>query len=183
MNYEELFSRNFSIFTREEQEKIRRGRVYVWARCPKGYDSWRCVNKMLDEAAVVAIPDGSTSDRKELPRYSKRPVRRTPSPHCRLDISSHPAVRERASSGLFPCTTTDMQRSATPRNPRDRRFWKQAPTLAQEILEPGPGLRETRAAFGRLRGATSRIIPTCFPGVIRERSIPVRNASRPTLKN
>ncbi len=29
MNYEELFFRNFSIFTREEQEKIRRGRVLI----------------------------------------------------------------------------------------------------------------------------------------------------------
>jgi tRNA A37 threonylcarbamoyladenosine dehydratase len=29
MNYEELFFRNFSIFTREEQEKIRRGRILI----------------------------------------------------------------------------------------------------------------------------------------------------------
>jgi LL-diaminopimelate aminotransferase len=33
-----------------------RATFYVWARCPKGYDSWRCANKMLGEAAVVAIP-------------------------------------------------------------------------------------------------------------------------------
>lgn len=33
-----------------------RATFYVWARCPKGYDSMRCATKMLDEAAVVAIP-------------------------------------------------------------------------------------------------------------------------------
>ncbi len=29
---------------------------YVWARCPQGYDSMRCAAKLLDEAAIVAIP-------------------------------------------------------------------------------------------------------------------------------
>jgi len=33
-----------------------RATFYVWARCPKGYDSMRCAAKLLDEAAVVAIP-------------------------------------------------------------------------------------------------------------------------------
>ncbi len=29
---------------------------YVWTRCPAGYDSMRCAAKLLDEAAIVAIP-------------------------------------------------------------------------------------------------------------------------------
>jgi LL-diaminopimelate aminotransferase len=29
---------------------------YVWARCPAGYDSMPCATRMLDEAAIVAIP-------------------------------------------------------------------------------------------------------------------------------
>jgi LL-diaminopimelate aminotransferase len=29
---------------------------YVWARCPPGHDSMACVSRMLDEAAVMAIP-------------------------------------------------------------------------------------------------------------------------------
>lgn len=33
-----------------------RATFYVWARCPDGYDSMRCATKLLDEAAVVAIP-------------------------------------------------------------------------------------------------------------------------------
>ncbi len=33
-----------------------RATFYVWARCPDGYDSMTCAAKMLDEAAVVAIP-------------------------------------------------------------------------------------------------------------------------------
>ena len=33
-----------------------RATFYVWARCPKGYDSMGCATKMLEEAAIVAIP-------------------------------------------------------------------------------------------------------------------------------
>ncbi|HWL92589.1 MAG TPA: LL-diaminopimelate aminotransferase [Phycisphaerae bacterium] len=33
-----------------------RATFYVWAKCPKNYDSMRCVTKLLDEAAIVAIP-------------------------------------------------------------------------------------------------------------------------------
>ena len=33
-----------------------RATFYVWARCPEGYDSMACAAKMLDEAAIVAIP-------------------------------------------------------------------------------------------------------------------------------
>jgi len=33
-----------------------RATFYVWARCPKGYDSMRCATRMLEEAAIVAIP-------------------------------------------------------------------------------------------------------------------------------
>ena len=33
-----------------------RATFYVWARCPDGYDSMRCATKLLDEAAVLAIP-------------------------------------------------------------------------------------------------------------------------------
>lgn len=33
-----------------------RATFYVWARCPKGYDSMACASKLLDEAAIVAIP-------------------------------------------------------------------------------------------------------------------------------
>ncbi len=33
-----------------------RATFYVWARCPKGYDSMACATKLLDEAAIVAIP-------------------------------------------------------------------------------------------------------------------------------
>ncbi|MBN2561500.1 MAG: LL-diaminopimelate aminotransferase [Phycisphaerae bacterium] len=35
---------------------VPRATFYVWARCPDGYDSMRCAAKMLDEAAVVAVP-------------------------------------------------------------------------------------------------------------------------------
>ncbi len=43
-----------------------RATFYVWARCPEGYDSMRCAAKMLDEAAVVAVPGvgfGEAGDR------------------------------------------------------------------------------------------------------------------------
>ncbi len=33
-----------------------RATFYVWARCPKGYDSMRCATRILDETAIVAIP-------------------------------------------------------------------------------------------------------------------------------
>jgi LL-diaminopimelate aminotransferase len=33
-----------------------RATFYVWARCPAGYDSMTCATKMLDEAAIVAVP-------------------------------------------------------------------------------------------------------------------------------
>ena len=33
-----------------------RATFYVWARCPEGYDSMTCASKMLEEAAIVAIP-------------------------------------------------------------------------------------------------------------------------------
>jgi len=33
-----------------------RATFYVWARCPDGYDSMACATKLLDEAAIVAIP-------------------------------------------------------------------------------------------------------------------------------
>ncbi len=36
--------------------KMPRATFYVWAGCPKGYNSMQCATKMLDEAAVVAIP-------------------------------------------------------------------------------------------------------------------------------
>ncbi|HPF39362.1 MAG TPA: LL-diaminopimelate aminotransferase [Phycisphaerae bacterium] len=33
-----------------------RATFYVWAKCPKGYDSMACAKKLLDEQAIVAIP-------------------------------------------------------------------------------------------------------------------------------
>ena len=33
-----------------------RATFYIWARCPKGYDSMTCSTKLLEEAAIVAIP-------------------------------------------------------------------------------------------------------------------------------
>ncbi|MCB9851644.1 MAG: LL-diaminopimelate aminotransferase [Phycisphaerales bacterium] len=33
-----------------------RATFYIWAKCPKGYDSMTCAKKLLDEQAIVAIP-------------------------------------------------------------------------------------------------------------------------------
>lgn len=33
-----------------------RATFYVWAKCPAGYDSMACAKKLLDDAAIVAIP-------------------------------------------------------------------------------------------------------------------------------
>ncbi|MCG8406309.1 MAG: LL-diaminopimelate aminotransferase [Phycisphaerales bacterium] len=33
-----------------------RATFYVWSRCPQGYDSMACATKILEEAAIVAIP-------------------------------------------------------------------------------------------------------------------------------
>jgi len=33
-----------------------RATFFVWARCPAGYDSMGCASKLLEEAAIVAIP-------------------------------------------------------------------------------------------------------------------------------
>ena len=33
-----------------------RATFYVWARCPNGLDSMTCAARMLDDAAIVAVP-------------------------------------------------------------------------------------------------------------------------------